>query len=204
VDHAAGTPEVRLYPGPFTPDRQSHQRHLLTGLFRTYHQPLSFIPSMPPLRSEETSDTATSFTTASGRHDTASSLVFKTGWSVTTALRDPSSAKDTRHLSVPLAHSTIVPPAVSSLRPPSAGPSASAPSSTQEVGDLLVPHCAKCPCKDPVQTVPRDTESTIYSPEDDGPVRRVRPGKASSVYSLSNVNGQGRHRLAAEDSSKVD
>jgi hypothetical protein len=58
--------------------------------------------------------------------------------------------------------------------------------------------------KTPVQTIPRDTGSTTYSPEDDGPVRRVCPGKASSVYSLSSVNEQGRYRLAAEDSAMVD
>jgi hypothetical protein len=47
-----------------------------------------------------------------------------------------------------------------------------------------------------MQTIPRDAGS-IYKPEDDGPVRRVRAGKASSVYSLSNLNEQERHRLAA-------
>jgi hypothetical protein len=50
--------------------------------------------------------------------------------------------------------------------------------------------------KNPIQTIPRDAGS-IYKPEDDGPVRRVRAGKASSVYSLSNLNEQERHRLAA-------
>jgi hypothetical protein len=55
--------------------------------------------------------------------------------------------------------------------------------------------------KTPVQTILRDTGSTIYSPEDDG---HVRPGEASSVYSLSSINEQERHRLAAEDSSTVD
>jgi hypothetical protein len=55
-----------------------------------------------------------------------------------------------------------------------------------------------------VQTIPRHTGSTIYSSDDDGPVCRVRAGKASSVYSLSSVNEQERHRLAAEDSSTVE
>jgi hypothetical protein len=55
-----------------------------------------------------------------------------------------------------------------------------------------------------MQTIPRETGSAIYSPEDDGSVRRVRAGKASSVYSLSSVNVQERHRLATDDSSTVD
>jgi hypothetical protein len=119
--------------------------------------------------------------------------------------RDPSSA---RRYDIPLgttrSPSTIVPPAVSSLRPPSAGPSAPRhPSARGSVTSSFLTAPSTRP-KTPIQTIPRDAGSTIYSPEDDGPVRRVRAGKANSVYSLSSVNEQERHRPAAEDSSTVD
>jgi hypothetical protein len=110
---------------------------------------LSSIPSMPSLRSERTSDqydTATDFTSTAGRYDTATDVTATeterydtassptalrdTGSSVATAPRDCSTA---RRYDTPLGTtrfpSTIVPPAVSSLRPPSTVPTAPRPSS---------------------------------------------------------------------------
>jgi hypothetical protein len=185
---------------------------------------LSSIPSMPSLRSERSSDrynTATGFTTTAGRYDTATDVTATgtgrydtassptarrgTGSSVTTAPRDPST---TRRYDTPLgttrSPSTIVPPAVASLRPSSASPTAPRPPSAQGSVTSSFLTAPSTRAKTPVQTIPRDTGSTIYSPGDDGPVHRVRAGKASSVYSLSSVNEQERHRQAAEDSSTVD
>ncbi|KAG8815564.1 hypothetical protein FRC18_001454 [Serendipita sp. 400] len=49
----------------------------------------------------------------------------------------------------------------------------------------------------------RSSES-FYNPNDAGPVRRIRAGKASLVYSLTSINGQERHRAEAEDTSTID
>ncbi|KAG8756893.1 hypothetical protein FRC14_002552 [Serendipita sp. 396] len=48
------------------------------------------------------------------------------------------------------------------------------------------------------------SSKSFYNPNDAGPVRRIRAGKASSVYSLTSINEQERHRMATEDASTID
>ncbi|KAG8783780.1 hypothetical protein FRC20_005141 [Serendipita sp. 405] len=48
------------------------------------------------------------------------------------------------------------------------------------------------------------SSKSFYNPNDAVPVRRIRAGKASSVYSLTSIIEQERHRMATEDASTID
>jgi hypothetical protein len=146
---------------------------------------LSSIPSMPSLRSERSSDrydTAAGFTTTAGRYDTTTDVTATgtgryntassptacrdTGSGVTTAPRDPSTTRryDTP-LSTTCSPSTIVPPAVASLRPPSVGPTAPRPPSAQGSVTSSFLTAPSTRAKTPVQTIPRVPGAPFSAPE---------------------------------------
>ncbi|KAG9040046.1 hypothetical protein FS842_003101, partial [Serendipita sp. 407] len=159
--------------------------------------PLSSIPSMPSLRSERSSEVstwhqaATSITgTAVSKYESASSA---------TSARSPDASTDVGRYETasgslpPHSISTVTPIAPTRPTYPLPPKSADQRSSISTASFLTAPGFSGS----------RSSES-FYNPNDAGPVRRIRAGKASSVYSLTSINEQERHRMATEDASTID